>query len=732
MSAIVAVSSLVGLARADTITVGLGAGYDFNDIQAGIDAAILGDTVIVADGIYTGSGNRDIYIHHKYITIRSENGPENCIIDCNGSEAAPHRGFYFYYSNYHYQGEYQEYPNLILDGFTIINGYANVGGGIYCERSSPTISNCTFNGNTATSPYNSYGGGMYNYDWDNVPTLTNCTFTDNSAVSSGIGSGTGGGMYNYESDPTLTNCTFTDNSAVSSGMGGSTGGGMSNHGSSPTLTNCTFSGNSASYGGGMYNRNGSNATVINCTFSGNSASSGGGMHNIESSPTLTNCTFTDNSAVSSGPGESRGGGMSNYGSSPTLTNCTFSRNSANSGGGMCNIESSPTLTNCTFTDNSAVGRAMGGRRGGGMVNYESDPTLTNCTFTDNSAVGSGMQLSYGGGMGSFGGNPMLSNCTFNNNSADQGGGMHNRESCLTMANCMFNGNSASRSGGGMHNYGSSPTLTNCTFSGNSASIYGGGICHNDTHSPPPFEPSPEIANGIIVGNADTGIFYDSIDGDIIITNCIIWGNEAPDGPEIYLESNSNASVSYSDVLGGWPGFGNIDAAPCFVELGYWDANGVWVEGDYHLLRSSPCINAGDPNYIAEPNETDLDGKPRVIGGRIDMGAYESPVPAEVRIVPRTINLASEGKWITCYISLPEDYNVADIDPNSVLLEDEIQAESFRVDEQQQVAIVRFSRSEVQNILEPGEVELTVSGELTDGTRFEGNDIIRVIDKGDKK
>ena len=643
MSAIVAVSSLVGLARADTITVGLGAGYDFNDIQAGIDAAILGDTVIVADGIYTGSGNRDIYIHHKYITIRSENGPENCIIDCNGSEAAPHRGFYFYYSNYHYQGEYQEYPNLILDGFTIINGYANVGGGIYCERSSPTISNCTFNGNTATSPYNSYGGGMYNYDWDNVPTLTNCTFTDNSAVSSG--------------------------------MGGSTGGGMSNHGSSPTLTNCTFSGNSASYGGGMYNRNGSNATVINCTFSGNSASSGGGMHNIESSPTLTNCTFTDN---------------------------------------------------------SAVGRAMGGRRGGGMVNYESDPTLTNCTFTDNSAVGSGMQLSYGGGMGSFGGNPMLSNCTFNNNSADQGGGMHNRESCLTMANCMFNGNSASRSGGGMHNYGSSPTLTNCTFSGNSASIYGGGICHNDTHSPPPFEPSPEIANGIIVGNADTGIFYDSIDGDIIITNCIIWGNEAPDGPEIYLESNSNASVSYSDVLGGWPGFGNIDAAPCFVELGYWDANGVWVEGDYHLLRSSPCINAGDPNYIAEPNETDLDGKPRVIGGRIDMGAYESPVPAEVRIVPRTINLASEGKWITCYISLPEDYNVADIDPNCVLLEDEIQAESFRVDEQQQVAIVRFSRSEVQNILEPGEVELTVSGELTDGTRFEGNDIIRVIDKGDKK
>ena len=48
----------------------------------------------------------------------------------------------------------------------------------------------------------------------------------------------------------------------------------------------------------------------------------------------------------------------------------------------------------------------------------------------------------------------------------------------------------------------------------------------------------------------------------------------------------------------------------------------WTEGDYHLLRSSLCINAGDPNYAAEPNETDLDGNPRVLYNRVDMGAYE--------------------------------------------------------------------------------------------------------------
>jgi hypothetical protein len=50
--------------------------------------------------------------------------------------------------------------------------------------------------------------------------------------------------------------------------------------------------------------------------------------------------------------------------------------------------------------------------------------------------------------------------------------------------------------------------------------------------------------------------------------------------------------------------------------------GLSGRSDYHLLPDSPCINAGDLNYVAEPNETDLDGLPRVIGGRIDMGAYE--------------------------------------------------------------------------------------------------------------
>ena len=64
-------------------------------IQAGIDAASDGDTVLVADGSYLGTGNRDIDFQGKAITVKSENGPGACIIDCEANEPNPRRGFIF-------------------------------------------------------------------------------------------------------------------------------------------------------------------------------------------------------------------------------------------------------------------------------------------------------------------------------------------------------------------------------------------------------------------------------------------------------------------------------------------------------------------------------------------------------------------------------------------------------------------------------------------------------------
>jgi len=115
-----------------------------------------------------------------------------------------------------------------------------------------------------------------------------------------------------------------------------------------------------------------------------------------------------------------------------------------------------------------------------------------------------------------------------------------------------------------------------------------------------------------------------------VTNSILWADETS---EIY---GGTPTVTYSDVQGGWPGEGNIDADPCFVREPN-DGGDGWGDdpatpdvneatnddyGDLHLLPDSPCINAGDPNYVPGPNETDIDGELRVMLGRVDMGADE--------------------------------------------------------------------------------------------------------------
>lgn len=103
------------------------------------------------------------------------------------------------------------------------------------------------------------------------------------------------------------------------------------------------------------------------------------------------------------------------------------------------------------------------------------------------------------------------------------------------------------------------------------------------------------------------------------------------------------------------------------------------------------------------------------------------IAADFDIGRDTLSLKSKAKWITCYIRFPAGYNLADVVPGSILLNGEVVPDRCRVHKAKQMLIVRFYRSEVQAIVEPGEVELTVSGELTDGTKFEGTDTITVID-----
>ena len=116
---------------ADAATLEVGEGKTYASIQAAINDADTGDTVLVHDGTYV----ENINFLGKIITVKSVNGADSTIIDGNssGSVVTFNSG---------------EGSGSILDGFTILKGNGNWGGGIRCFSSSPTITNCIISGNT--------------------------------------------------------------------------------------------------------------------------------------------------------------------------------------------------------------------------------------------------------------------------------------------------------------------------------------------------------------------------------------------------------------------------------------------------------------------------------------------------------------------------------------------------------------------------------------------------------
>jgi PKD repeat protein len=242
-------------------------------IQEAVEADTLpGRLVLVTNGVYR-MGTMETYSLLNLATnrvaltdvlmVRSVNGPEVTVIEgeTNGVRCA-------------YVGN-----GAVLSGFTLTNGMANCGGGVFCE-SFGVVTNCVLTGNSAAS-----GGGACN------GTLYHCLLTSNSASEVG-GGADGGHLYNCiltgnsatqagggAWDSTLYNCTVAKNSAA--GRGGGTSGGR--------LYNCILIGNSAMEegGGGAYGR------LYNCTLTGNSAARGGGVNK----GTLYNCIVYFNQAT---------------------------------------------------------------------------------------------------------------------------------------------------------------------------------------------------------------------------------------------------------------------------------------------------------------------------------------------------------------------------------------------------------------------------------------------------
>ena len=223
----------------------------YESIQGAINAA--------ADGTYTGEGNNNLDLQGKAISVKSRSGAEACIIDCEGGA----RGFYFHSNEGH---------NSVVSGFSIINGQAYEGGGIYICNSSPTRKNCKIEGcETIAGEGNSGGGGIYVGE-NSSPLITKCTIQGNSGQS-------GGGIFCEGGSPVVRACVIRNNDA-------DVGGGVcieSNGISSAILTNCLITGNFASaQGGGIKIGGDGTPAIIGCTISDNEVTSeigqGGGIY----------------------------------------------------------------------------------------------------------------------------------------------------------------------------------------------------------------------------------------------------------------------------------------------------------------------------------------------------------------------------------------------------------------------------------------------------------------------
>ena len=247
-------------------------------------------------------------------------------------------------------------------------------------------------------------------------------------------------------------------------------------------------------------------------------------------------------------------------------------------GGGIYCSNAMTIRNCTITNNVVAGTHA---RGGGIYVICPQPaSIVNCTIMNNIIGGD-----FGRGAGIF--------CGPN--------------SSVLMINCAIMGNEiigGHISGGGIRLDEASATIPNCTITGNGLIgdyARGGGIYLLDA--------SLTITNSTISRNYLIGGVFPTCGGiycetsDLTMTNCIVWDISPP---EIYVDSASPV-VTYSDVKGGWPGVGNINANPLFA-----------LSDNYHLASGSPCIDAGTDVGV----DIDIDGDARPQGTGFDIGADE--------------------------------------------------------------------------------------------------------------
>ncbi len=308
-----------------------------------------------------------------------------------------------------------------------------------------------------------------------------------------------------------------------------------------------------------------------------------------------------------------GSGMYISHASPTISHCIFSNNNvyANSGGALLNERGAPVITHCSFSGNRA-------RFGGAIwAGQYSSLVVFRCTFLSNSTDAYGQPNSAGGAV-------------FNRGSA-------------AITNCIFAGNEVRGAGNPLDNrivgggalYVSSSSIVNCLFSGNKCDQVGGAITVSG---------SVVIANCTLAGNTanEGSAIYSYDNGKAIITNSIIWGNDGNGNGSGIGSKDNYPTVTHSIVqdISNYPGNGNLDKGTQFMSP-YPASYAPIIGGNYHLVTGSWAIGSGaidTAKYNYHLPATDLDGNPRIVDGRLTMGAY-----APAYVWPETLEAEYDGR-----------------------------------------------------------------------------------------
>ena len=347
---------IVGMSMSALATV-LHVPSEYRTIQAGINTATTGDTVLVTDGTYTGDGNRDVDFVGKAIVVMSENGPENTIINCEGSISEPHRGFYVHTG---------EDSLSVVQGFTIRNGVAtgsqpeSGGGAIQCYWSAPMIVGNILESNMAQN----FGGAILCFGED--PIIRNNIIRTNVA-------GGGGGIFSRQGSPKIRGNMILNNTANWDG------GGIQIHHGTPHITDNVIAYNTGiQQGGGIYLYS-SNAIIVRNKIVGNQTTfyDGGGIYCTAFWPTIMDNQILGNISAR------HGGAIHTHSSYPTIIgNAITGNEAAMQGGGMRLTWSSPMMVYNTVTGNTAVD-------GAGIFCWESNPTIAATTIACNICYGDG-------------------------------------------------------------------------------------------------------------------------------------------------------------------------------------------------------------------------------------------------------------------------------------------------------------------------------------------------------